>query len=302
MKKILILLTVFAVSNVSAQVSGNEVYANANAYGNRSYSNYTNNNKFGSANVITTDSTMTISTQVLMNKPADHYVLSIGVSQEGKTVEACNIEINDRITSFIQGLKDLKINAKDVYVDFITQNKIYDYKIEGDLATQYLDGFQIKKNVIIEIDDVALVDQISTIAAENEIYDIIKVDYIDTDIDAIYQELFEKAVQLIKARKALYTSVTNTKFNGKSRVLTDYFEAIYPKTQYQKYKAYESSEVKSRYNYGGRRFVEKEARKSETFYYDGVAPQAYDVIVNPVQTKVGIQYILELKIIYETEK
>lgn len=304
MKKLILISAIFATSSVLAQISGNEVYQrdNANYNYNYNYGNTSGTSKFTHANVISTDSTITISAQVLMNKPADHYVLSIGVSQQGESVEECNAKINGRIQKFIEDLKDLEIDESKVYIDFITQNKVYDYKVEGNQATQILDGFEIKKNVMMEINDVTLLDQITMLASKHKIYDIIKVDYIDENIEKTYQELFEKSLNLINLRKQMYTKASNMEFTGKSRVLSDHFEAIYPKTQYKHYQAYESSSVKDSYNYNGKNFIKKEARKSETYYYDGTSPAAFDAIVNPVQTKVGIQYIMELKVVYEIKK
>ena len=300
MKKLILSILIASGSTCFAQVIGNEVYANANAY---SYNNHNySKSQFSATNVTTTDSTMIISTQVMMNKEADHYVLSVGVSQEAPSVKECNDKINSRITSFIQDLKQFDINESDIYIDFITQNKIYDYKIEGDIATQFLDGFEIKKNIIMEIKEVSKVDEIAALASQHKIYDIIKVDYIDKNIESTYEKLFKKAVEVITTKKELYEQVTMKKFNTNSRILSDHFEAVYPETQYKKYQAFETSNVKSNYNYNGKRFIEKNMKKSQTFYYDGVSTSAFDAVIHPVQTKVGIQYILELKIIYETDK
>ena len=77
----LLLLTAVLSFGSIAQIGGNQVYGN-NSYG---YTNNSNYNTVQKRTITSTDSTLIITTSILMNKLADHYLISVGTNQEAKT-------------------------------------------------------------------------------------------------------------------------------------------------------------------------------------------------------------------------
>lgn len=295
----LILLT-FSLS-LQAQVSGNQVYSGSN-------NNYRYNaNRITSApfrNVLTsTDSSLYISTSVLLNKVADSYQISLGLNEEDSSAQICNKKIDHRIKKFISSLKKLGVLKEDIYVDFISQTKVYDYTTINQNQSQQIDkGFEVKKNLLIQFKDLNLVDQIVKLAADQGIYDIIKVEYIDLNTEAIYDQLYNEAIKLIEKRKDRFLKNSNLKANGVKRIQNEQFSTVHPKTQYLQYQAFESSQLEIQNSRHNNRYITKEARKNRTFYYEGLSTTQFDQIIAAEQVVVGTQYVLRINYYYELQK
>src|SRR5262249_22062771 len=73
---------------------------------------------------------------LLINAKADEYVAVFGLSQEGATLADCNSKMDSQLKEFTAGLEGLGVNRNDVFVDFIAQNKIYDYGTSGSTARE----------------------------------------------------------------------------------------------------------------------------------------------------------------------
>ncbi len=295
MKKIIFLICVFLSTQINAQISGNQAYSNSNY--NYSY----NNNPSARKNTIVgiTDSTYTISSSILMNKLPDFYMITLGLNQEEKTIPECNQQINKRIKALKTDLKSIDIKEEDVYVDFISQTKIYDHVVEGKNVEQVETGFEIKKNVIIKMKNIDDFDALIELSAKQEIYDIVKVEYINDDVDEIYEEMYKEVITFIEKRKNLYQKTTDIQFENNKRIVGDNFYSIYPKTQYKQYTAFESSNLYTYNSHYSESYHRKEARKNKTFYYDGLGHSGYDKVINSHIPNVSIQYVLMITVVYD---
>ncbi|MGC1204761.1 MAG: SIMPL domain-containing protein [Flavobacteriaceae bacterium] len=272
-----------------SQVSGNQVYKT---------NNYRNNINYKKS-IISTDTTVVLSASILMNKIPDKFIITLGVNQEGKTIKECNKSINDRINKLNKSLTSIGVKENDTYIDFISSTKIYDFNISNSKAEQVEDGFEVKKNVIIKLKNIEKINELIELSAEQEIYDIIKVDYINDDIEKIYYEMYQEALSVISSRKELYLKTFNPKLNGTSRILLDNFYSLFPKTQYQTYQAFETANVTANYK---NPYIKKTERINKTFFYEGTDISGYDKIINNSQVQIGIQYILEISILYNLKK
>jgi uncharacterized protein YggE len=291
-----LILFSFSLPSLQAQIGGNQIYR-----GNSNQVRATSPG--GKQSISTTDSTLVIHANILLNRLADQYMVSVGVQQEAETSLTCNKKINERIDALKKSLKQVNVQSKDIYVDFVSQNRVYDYKVDGNQAQQFEAGFEIKKNVIIRLDDISFFDRMVELCAEQEIYDIIKVEYIAENVDAIYNQLYAEAVKMIEARKKLYLSASNIKLTGVSRISNELFSQVHPKNRYQEYQAFETSQLNIQNNYNNRdRFIQQEARKLRTFYYEGLDTSTFDKVIHEADPRIGIQYAFYLSIWYELEK
>lgn len=267
-------------------MSGNVVYRD---------NNYTPLNKIG---FVLTDNSLTFKVSIMMNKKADNYTISLGLNEEATTVEECNGSINKRISGFIEKLSKFGIKEKDIYVDFISQTKIYDYTLEANKAQQFEKGYEIKKNIIIATSSLKNIDNIIESASLFKIYDIIKIDYLSNDTTELYASILDDALKIAASRKEKYLSSFNKKSIGNPTASGE-LVSYTPENQYKNYKAYESSDVES--YYGTTTYARKIARKNNTFYYDGISQTGMDKIINGNATEVGIQYVLTLNITYKID-
>jgi len=288
----IIALCFFTILNVHSQISGNQVYRNVNYSGDQG--------SFPVNNVVSVnDNNLSVTIKILLNKKADGFVITLGLNEEDETVSGCNKKINTRISGLLDKLKTLGIKKEAVYVDFISQTKIYDYTVADVNAQQIEKGFEIKKNIIITTSNVDNLEKIIAFASDYEIHDVIKVEYYNENSNAIHDQLFDDALVLAEAKKVKYIKSFGKRILGTPNA-TEEFAVVFPKTQYKSYQAFESAEIES--NSSSRsQYLKKIARKNKTFYYDGVSSAGFDKVINSNQTEVGIQYIMTLTVSYKID-
>ena len=270
---------------VYSQKAGNSVYGQNYSYGKQA----------GTGNLYISDSTFLIEASVMSNVKADEYVVTFGVDEEAATLKECNEKIEKRIQAFAADLVRKGIPLRDIYVDMTTQNKIYDYKISGQIAEQIVKGFELKKNVIVKFKDIKDLDEMIIAASHQQIYDLVKVDYIVTNLNAVYTQLFQSAMEVINQKKGLYAAATGSKISPVSQMYGEQFYSYYPSQLYKSYTAYSTSEIYTEAN------TVKEARKSPVFYYDKIDYSGFDRISEPSVTEPAVEFVLTLQVKFERE-
>ena len=290
---IVILLLTFSVSQ--AQISGNQIYGNNSYNGN----NYNQSNLPNNAVVSINDNHLTVTVKLLQNKKADGFVITLGLNEEDETVSGCSKKINTRIDGFLDKIKTLGIKKENVYIDFISQTKIYDFEVSGLNSEQVDKGFEIKKNIIITTSNANSLEKLIALASDFEIHDVIKVEYYNNETDAIHNSLFDEALVLAEAKKIRYMKAFGKRIIG-TPTATEEFATIFPKTQYNTYQAFETAEIQTNYN-NRSPYLKKIARKNKTFYYDGISSAGFDKVINPNQTEVGIQYVMTITMHYKID-
>src|SRR5262249_15632169 len=134
MKKICLLLLILVVCavNALAQERGNAAYGDTRKPKN---SGVALGNLYS---VEPKDSVVStyLEANTMINAKADEYVAVFGLSQEGLTLADCNTKVDSQIKEFTAGLEALGINRNEMFVDFIAQNRIYDYTTSGSTARE----------------------------------------------------------------------------------------------------------------------------------------------------------------------
>ena len=293
--KLIIALLLLNVLSVSAQISGNQVYGKNNYNGN----NYNQETLPNNSKVSINDNVLSVSVKILLNKKADGFVMTLGLNEEDETVAGCSKKITARITGFIEKMKSLGVKKENVYIDFISQTKIYDFEVNGMNSEQIEKGFEIKKNIIVSTSNVNSLEKIIALASDFEIHDVIKVEYYNNETDVIHNSLFDEALVLAEAKKIRYMKAFGKRIIG-TPTATEEFATVFPKTQYNTYQAFETAEIQTNYN-NRSPYLKKIARKNKTFYYDGISSAGFDKVINPNQTEVGIQYVMTITMHYKID-
>jgi len=283
-------ISLFFLLPAYTQVSGNVAY-------DRSYKRQ--RPESASHRLLISDSTLLIEAKVLLNAMADEYVVVFGLAEEGASVKECNEKMKQRTTRFLSEIKKMGIGEQFVYVDFITQNRVYDYEMNGDIAEEKLSGFELKKNISIHITKKELIERLITAAAEFEIYDLIRVDYINTDLMAVKKRLFEEAMKVINAKKEMYLSGVNMKLLPQNQIYYENFLSYAPSNAYDSYEAHESGSVRTGYRSNTATIRQ---RKMKTFYFKPLDTSSFDKVINPVVIEPVIQYGYTLQIRFELDK
>lgn len=284
-------ILLIATLTVFGQYSGNYVTGD-NYYGNQLQTQAPNK-------LYLSDSAFVIQARVLTNVIADEYVVTIGVSEYATTLKEANTKIDDRIQKFIAALKSkFSISPSDIYVDMTSQTQVADYKVTGNYAEQYISGFEQKKNIIVKLKNIKDLDKIIVVASEYEIYDIAKVDYIVKDINKIYMQLFQTAMEVINGKKDLYVKATNGKLKTTSQIYGESFYSFFPTQLYKKYTPNISTEYDNNSSYSKR----KDLRKNTTYFYEPINYSGFDKVLNPTVTEPAVEYVLMLQIKFDIEK
>lgn len=285
---------------ISAQHGANQVYQTQNS-NYRENTNYQNQNKinFGPDGA-------NYKINVLNNVRPDSYTITLGLNQEALSVKECNSKINSRLEGFKNALKKLGIKEEEMFVDFISQTKIYDYKSSSTAnqvnVNQIDKGFEIKKNIIIKLKNTKLYDKIISEASEFDIDNIVKVDYIKINTETIYEEMLVEAKAILDNKMKLHQKFGKKDYEEIPQVAVNFYN-IQPGKQYKNYTAFETSNIEYESNqYTGRKhLVRQEERKNKTYYYDGMAPDFFDKVINPDSPEVNMQFIMELSVSYKTK-
>ena len=287
-KAFFILILLFFVNTILAQESGNRTY------GTQRRKPQTNSGVL-TANVNGKDLYF-VEANVAMNVKADAYVVVFGVVQEAANAAESNNKTDAQIAGFIRDLESLGVKRSDVFVDFITQNKVYDYTTNGSVTTEKLSGFETKKNVAVRYRDRELLNKITATAAKEAIYDLIKVDYVVSDINAVHARLFEEAVKIVKQKEAMYANSFGIKLSP-TNLASEKYDAFYPGELYASYQAFEAGMTYGDYN---NRVIQQ--RKTKTFYYEPLEPSDYDSVINQIGIEPMVQFTLYLRMQYDLKK
>jgi len=293
--KWIIVMLLVTITMAQAQISGNQVYGKNNYNGN----NYNHESLPNNSKVSINDNVLSVSVKILLNKKADGFVMTLGLNEEDETVTGCSKKITARITGFIEKMKSVGVKKENVYIDFISQTKIYDFEVNGMNSEQIEKGFEIKKNIIVTTSNVNSLEKIIALASDFEIHDVIKVEYYNNETDAIHNSLFDEALVLAEAKKIRYMKAFGKRIIG-TPTATEEFATVFPKTQYNTYQAFETAEIQTNYN-NRSPYLKKIARKNKTFYYDGISSAGFDKVINPNQTEVGIQYVMTITMHYKID-
>jgi uncharacterized protein YggE len=236
-----------------------------------------------------------IEAYVLLNAAPDEFVAVFGASQEGPTAAESNQKVSAQIERFLTAAAQLGVKRGDTYVDFITQNRVYNFTPAADgTIREKLEGFETKKTIAVRYTDRAVLEKLVAAAAQASIFDLIKVDYVINDMSKIRARLFEEASRIIKQKEESYTRSLDLRIK-RHAIFQETYNTYYPAELYQTYTAYESGEVEQ--SDDSRTRVVRQ-RKSSTSYLEPLDRSDFDAVINPVGLEPVVQNTLYLRVRY----
>ncbi|HOZ31204.1 MAG TPA: hypothetical protein PLL66_09825 [Bacteroidales bacterium] len=269
--------------------SGN--YGNSSYAYNQQASNY---NYYTSAN----DTVIYIDVKALMNVKADSYIMILGLSQISDNLETCFDLIDQRIASF---MTDAGLSGDDVYIDFISQTPIFTREKEKKIfSKKYVEvpkGYEIKKNIHIRYTNRSDADKFLKTAAKNEIYDIIRVDYIVKDHKAIYNTLRTECINLLNQYITDFTKLGYT-FEADYKSLEETNSCTYPISCYASFSSYMPTNYEPLIGTATDVTLVNPNEKINIFY-NKLPYNNYDIILNPDMVEPAVQFsqYIKLKIV-----
>lgn len=289
------LLFFFSSSVCLAQNRANYNYSNSEAANSIYGSEKTPTQELPQATILN-NSMQELEATVLMNVTADEYVAMFHIEQKGKKLKEVQENMDKRIADFQKGLLELGIKEDEMIIDFLSLVPEYEYDIEKKLFSRTYNevpvGFELKKNVHIRFKDPKILDKIIAKAAENEIYDLSKVEYFIKDTDVLYQKLRKKAFEIITKKEKIYDSL-NIKLSKAEKIADENFQTFFPFDRYRSY----SAVSKGKTSFSKNSKVNDENRTPSAFYekldYDRI-----ECIINPTILEPAVQLFFTLKVRY----
>jgi hypothetical protein len=321
MKKIFIVSIVLLTLSAHAisQAKGNAPYnpTNNGFYNqtpttnnnNNGYTNYNQNYVPGEVDLTLDNrhydfSSNLLEANVMVNVPATAYVAIFSLTQNGGTIKEADSALDSRIKVFEKMLRSVNIEFNKVFIDPVSFIPTYEVEVENKKFSKTYNevpsGFEIKKNVHIEFRDHKQINLLISAAAQAEIYDLVKVDYMVADMNKVLDGLREKALDILESKRSI---IQKAGIDIRFKVVREKYGSVYPIERYAEYYAYKTGvtpsfasnykkniQQKVQYNY---------AEKNKTTYYDEVSDKQFDLVINPVVGEPQIQVYLTLKGQYE---
>lgn len=319
--------------NIIGQYTGNAQQTDANcAAGNvtlQSFGNYGGN--YNQQQGITipinnaSGSNITLKADVMMNVRASSYTVIFAITQNGPDVMSTDSMMSGRIEQIAYGLGRLGIAPDDIHIDAVSMVPTYAFKLEekkfSKRSVEVPTGFEMKKNIHILVRNARLIDPIISEMAYAEVYDIVKVEYNIDGIQTYYEELRKAAKSVIETKMATYTGFD---MHLTLYALGDGFAVVYPQERYKSYTAYNSGssmsavrnamastspEIKINGNTNfiniennkkpsEQQFIIQTAEKNRTTFYDRVAYNQFDKVINADIEEPCIQITYSLQTSY----
>lgn len=263
--------------------------------GNRNYNPNSGQRASPNTGLIGNGGDQFVEAYVLLNAAPDEFIAVFGVAQEAPTAAESNQKVNARIEQLLNAAEKLGVNRASTFVDFITQNRIYDFvPSTNNTIRETVSGFQTKKTVAIRYKERPMLEKLLAAATQASIFDLIKVDYAINDMGKIRSRMFEEAVRIIKQKEESYVRSLGLAMRRHS-ILQETYNTHYPAELYQTYTAYESGAVDT--NYESTTRVVRE-RKSSTSFLEPLDRSAFDAVINSIDIEPMVQCTLYMKVKY----
>ncbi|GLB51030.1 hypothetical protein NBRC110019_00690 [Neptunitalea chrysea] len=241
--------------------------------------------------------TIDINIRTLYNVKAAKYVAVFNITQVGETTNQTNTLASERINNIRNILLAKGIHKEDIVTDVISFNPEYETTIEKKLfSKRYVEvptGFELQENLHIGFDDIILFEDILKACAQNEVYNLIKVDYFIKDLESIYKEIEEKVLATIKQKKTFYEQLGF----DLSNYTPQYVEAKYcytPKDFYKSFQAFNSVSIEAITKKQG---VTK-AKQQTSYFYQPLTSESFDIVYNPTIIEPVIQVVVHNQLRY----
>lgn len=259
--------------------------------------NYVATNSRAHVRAIQPSPHVSLEVNAMMNVKASSYTAVFNVTQVGETSESTNSLLNSRIEKIVNGAKELGLDPEDIHVDMISFVPVYEVEVEKKLFSKTYNevpkGFEIQKNIHINYRKHGILDHIITLCADNEIYDLVKVDYFVDDLESVYDSLQQAALRVVESKKEFYKAV-GMDFEKFNMIFSEKRAAITPHDAYSNYQAFSSYSLDAVNQKQGL----KEVKKKTSLFYNPISYKNFDVVINPEINEPVVQFTLNLKVHY----
>ncbi|RAW03011.1 SIMPL domain-containing protein [Pseudochryseolinea flava] len=241
----------------------------------------------------------------LLNVKADYYVVIFNVTQLGETAQETDSLLSRRVDKFEKEMRRMGIDSIEIVTDMITFVPRYDFKVVEKLFSKTYnevpDGFELQKNIIVTYKKTDQLNQIITAAATAEIYDLGKVDYFINDVSKQHEKLRLKCLEYLKEKIKSY-EIVGVKLDGVKRSLSEDFATMLPHNRYEQYTAVARPSMRAIKRASGNLDKISYADLTPSRFYNAIAYDQYDVVLNPVVREPMVQLTYRVNIQFDLKE
>lgn len=233
----------------------------------------------------------------LMNCEADRYMAIFTITQVGETMMEADSILRAKTNAIRDGLALLGQEV-EMHLDMISFVPIYEIEVQkkvfsADTYNEVPKGFELKKNIHFRYKDPAVLDDLVTLCAGQEIYDLVRVDYAIDNLAERKAELVKKAESLLLSDISRHQRLLGEDFNDLQRQMAEGFRMTYPFEQYKTYTSFCNNSFNI--DVEGGQVIRHEKTTSE--FYMPMLPKGFDFVINPsiLEPVVQIEYEIVMR-------
>jgi hypothetical protein len=239
---------------------------------------------------------------VLYNAAPSSYMAIFHMNQAGKKVQDIDSLMSKRVAKLIAQGQSIGLKKEDFYTDMIALVPIFEKekKTFGKNYTQVPKGFEMQKNLHVRYKNAAQLDALFTLAAQCEIYDLIKVEYFYDSTETANQILKNKAVQVLNQKLKTYKQM-GISLDTNFRMVQEQRHQYFPIDEYRSYSplavsTLEADEVSDAAKSG---IPQQSSTQRTTMFYNQVSSDGFDAVINPAPLAPTIQFVYNVDVRYK---
>jgi len=247
-------------------------------------------------------SDLLVRVHVLYNAAPSSYMAIFHMNQAGKKVQDIDSLMSKRVAKLIAQGQSIGLKKEDFYTDMIALVPIFEKekKTFGKNYTQVPKGFEMQKNLHVRYKNAAQLDALFTLAAQCEIYDLIKVEYFYDSTETANQILKNKAVQVLNQKLKTYKQM-GISLDTNFRMVQEQRHQYFPIDEYRSYSplavsTLEADEVNDAAKSG---IPQQSSTQRTTMFYNQVSSDGFDAVINPAPLAPTIQFVYNVDVRYK---
>lgn len=249
-------------------------------------------------NIISHGNDLVINVSILNNATPTSYTAIFHLNQAGKKVSELDSLLQMRVNKLIKMGAGLGIKEKDFYLDMIALVPIFqrEKKLFSNTYNEIPKGFEMQKNLHVRYKNPEQLDKLFTMAAQCEIYDLIKVEYHCDTIQQANIRIRQKAEEVLKAKMA-HLKKTGISLDTNFRTVNEFQKQYFPVDQYISYQPLAISAIEDEANLQPKEGNVAIRPNRTTLFHNAISTNGFDAILNasPLQPSIQMVYNMEVR-------
>ncbi len=249
-------------------------------------------------NIMSGGNDLVINISVLNNASPTSYTAIFHLNQAGKKVSELDSLLQMRVNKFMKMGATMGIKEKDFYLDMIALVPIFqrEKKLFSNTYTEIPKGFEMQKNLHVRYKNPEQLDKLFTMAAQCEIYDLIKVEYHCDTIQQANYRIRQKAEEVLKVKLA-HLKKTGISLDTNFRTINEFQRQYFPVDQYIPYQPLAISAIEDEANISTKDGAPVRPNRT-TLFHNAISTNGFDAILNPSPLQPSIQMVYSMEVRY----